>query len=316
MSKINRDDIQVIAQNSNWSEGGVAKFLEEHVYSNKPSWRKFLSLLLLGLGISFSTAGIVFFFAYNWAQLHRFAKLGLVEGLVVLVFLCLFLIKTSPLFKKTMLVGASVLVGVLWAVFGQVYQTGANAYDFFLVWTLSIAVWTLISNFSPQWVVFIVLINITLILYAEQVAHDWDGALLSLLLFAINSLFLLAFLVLPRFTQKKDYPAWFTSLLALTVVTIGTVGVSGGIFDKSSPSFVLLLLSTIALFGVGIGYGLRTKSLFYLSIIPFGLIIICCAFLLNISEDAGMLFAIGVFIIASITLLIKTLLGLQKKWNT
>lgn len=316
MPKINREDIQLIAQNSNWSEGGVATFLREHVYSNQPSWRKFLSLLFLGLGISFSTAGIVFFFAYNWAQLHRFAKLGLIEGLVILVFLCLFLIKAGPLVKKTMLVGASVLVGVLWAVFGQVYQTGANAYDFFLVWTLSIAIWSFVSNFSAQWVVFIVLINITLILYSEQVAHEWDGALLSLLLFAVNSFFLLAFLILPRFTPMKEYPSWFTTLLALAVVTIGTVGVSGGIFEKANPSFVLLLISTIILFGAGIGYGLKTKSLFYLSIIPFGLIIICCAFLLNISDDAGMLFAIGVFIIASITLLIKTLLGLQKKWNT
>ncbi|KAB5488892.1 DUF2157 domain-containing protein [Flagellimonas hadalis] len=316
MPKISREDTQIIIRNSNWSESGVATFLEEHVYSNKPMWRKFLSLLLLGLGISFSTAGIVFFFAYNWAHLHRFAKLGLIEGLVVLVFLCLFLIKARPLVKKTMLVGASVLVGVLWAVFGQVYQTGANAYDFFLVWTLSIAIWSFVSNFSPQWVVFIALINITLILYTEQVARDWNGALLSLLLFAINSLFLLAFLMLPRFTRLKSRPSWFTSLLALTVATIGTVGVSGGIFDKANASFVFLLLSTIVLFGVGIGYGLKTKSLFYLSIIPFGLIIICCAFLLNISDDAGMLFAIGVFIIASITLLIKTLLGLQKKWNT
>lgn len=316
MPKIRREDIQIVAQNSNWSEGGVATFLREHVYSNKTSWFKFLSLLLLGLGISFSTAGIVFFFAYNWAHLHRFAKLGLIEGLVVLVFLCLFLIKASPLVKKTMLVGASVLVGVLWAVFGQVYQTGANAYDFFLVWILSIAIWSFVSNFSAQWVVFIVLINITLVLYSEQVATDWNGTLLSLLLFAINSLFLLAFLIPSRFNQIKTYPTWFTSLLALAVVAIGTVGVAGGIFDKANSSFVLLLISTILVFGAGIGYGLKTKSLFYLSIIPFGLIIICCAFLLNISEDAGMLFAIGVFIIASITLLIKTLLGLQKKWNT
>src|SRR5690606_16793251 len=215
--KIHREDIQTIIRNSNWSESGVAKFLEEHVHSDQPSWRKFLSLLLLALGISFSTAGIVFFFAFNWDSLHRFTKLGLIEGLVVLVFLCLFFIKANPLVKKTMLVGASVLVGVLWAVFGQVYQTGANAYDFFLVWTLSIAVWSFVSHFAPQWVVFIALINITLILYSEQVAHDWDGALLFLLLFGINSLFLLAFLILPRFTKLQAHPSWFTNLLAVAV---------------------------------------------------------------------------------------------------
>lgn len=314
MPKISRDDIQAIVHNSNWSENGVAKALQEHVYSDRPSWRRFLSLLLLSLGISFSTSGIVFFFAYNWSQLHRFVKLGLVEGLVMLVFLCLFLLKARPLVKKTMLVAASVLVGVLWAVFGQVYQTGANAYDFFLAWTLCIAIWAFISNFAPQWLLFIALINITLVLYIEQVAHDWEGALLFLLLFGINGLFLLTFLVLPKFTKLKAHPLWFIYLLALVVVAIGTVGVSSGVFEKTTPLSVLLLLSTLVLFGAGIWFGLKTKSLFYLSIIPFGIIIIFCAFLLNISDDAGMLFAIGVFIIASISLLIKTLLGFQKKW--
>lgn len=315
MSKIGREDIQVIVQNSNWSEDGVAKALQEQVYSDKPSWRKFLSLLLLALGVSFSTSGIVFFFAFNWSQLHRFTKLGLVEGLVVLVFLCLIFIKAKPLVKKTMLVAASVLVGVLWAVFGQVYQTGANAYDFFLAWTLCIAIWTFLSNFAPQWLLFIALINITLVLYIEQVAHHWDEILLFLLLFGINSLFLLTFLILPRFTKLKAHPLWFIYLLALVVVAIGTVGVSNGVFEKTTPLAVLLLLSTLVLFGAGIWFGLKTKSLFYLSIIPFGIIIIFCAFLLNISDGAGMLFAVGVFIIASISLLIKTLLGFQKKWT-
>ncbi len=312
---MDRNNIEIISRHSNWSVDGVSKALSNHVYSGKNAWQRFLAVLFLGLGVSFSTAGVIFFFAFNWDSLHRFTKLGLIEGLVVLVFLCLFFIKANPLVKKTMLVGASVLVGVLWAVFGQVYQTGANAYDFFLVWTLSIAVWSFVSHFAPQWVAFIALINITLILYSEQVAHDWDGALLFLLLFGINSLFLLAFLILPRFTKLQAHPSWFTNLLAVAVATIGTVGVSGGVFEKTTLLAVLLLLSTLVLFGAGIWFGLKTKSLFYLSIIPFGLIIIFCAFLLNISDDAGMLFAIGVFIIASISLLIKALLGLQKKWN-
>lgn len=315
MLKMDRNDIEIISGHSNWSEDGVSKALSDHVYSGKNAWQRFLAMLFLGLGISFSTTGIVFFFAFNWDSLHRFTKLGLVQGLIVLTFSSVLLFKFKPLVQKIVLSSISVLVGVLLAVFGQVYQTGANAYDLFLAWTLFISIWVLVANFAPLWVIYIALFNITLVLYAEQVAHSWDEMLLSILLFGINSLFLISFMVLPKWTKLKPYPSWFTNLMALTVVTIGTVGVSNGVFEKTTPLAALLLLSTLVLFGAGIWFGLKTKSLFYLSIVPFGLIIIFCAFLLNISDDAGMLFAVGVFIIASISLLIKILLGFQKKWT-
>ena len=39
---------------------------------------------------------------------------------------------------KVLLLGASVLIGVFLAVFGQVYQTGADAYNLFTMWALLI----------------------------------------------------------------------------------------------------------------------------------------------------------------------------------
>ncbi|SNY94973.1 DUF2157 domain-containing protein [Flagellimonas pacifica] len=315
MAKINREDIQIINRHSNWSQKNIAKTLKENIYNNASAWHQFLKLFFLALGISFITFGIIFFFAYNWEELHKFTKIGLIEGLLVLVTLILLFSKISLVTKNILLTASSILVGVLLAVFGQIYQTGANAYDLFLGWTLLITLWVIVSNFSPLWLIYITLINTTLILYAQQVAYNWSGVTVFTLLFTINTLLLLSFIALPALIKKPNPPGWFTNVLALASVSFGTIGIVSGIFENYDPFFVLLLFLVLSLYAVGVWYALRIKNSFYLSIISFSCIVIVSAFLLKISEDAGMVFFIGLFIIASVTLVIKTLIDLQKKWT-
>ena len=45
--------------------------------------------------------------------------------------------------------GATFLIGTLFAVFGQIYQTGADAYDLFLGWTLFTILWAVAIRFAP-----------------------------------------------------------------------------------------------------------------------------------------------------------------------
>src|SRR5690606_18255651 len=208
MDKLERRDIEWIAGNSNWSRSGVAKSLEEQVYSDRASWRNFLSRGLLGLGVSFTLAGIFFFFAYNWDELHRFVKLGLLQGLLLALLLGLLLGKPGPLVKKTLLTAAALLVGALYAVHGQVYQSGADAFELFLAWTLMIALWTLAANFAPLWLLQIALINTTLILYAGQGGPAWLDSQLPTLLICLNVLFWALFEPLPKWTSTKPQPQW------------------------------------------------------------------------------------------------------------
>ena len=57
---------------------------------------------------------------------------------------------------QALLIGASVLTGVLLAVIGQVFQTGADAFELFLVWTVLILPWTLASRSAAHWLVWLV----------------------------------------------------------------------------------------------------------------------------------------------------------------
>ncbi len=314
MTKIERDDIHIISRHSNWPEGSIDKILKKEIYSNKESWQKFLRLFFVSLGVGFTTAGIIFFFAYNWAEFNKFIKLGLIEGLIITTTLIVLLSKLSLDIKKIVLTGTSVLVGVLFAVFGQIYQTGANAYDFFLGWTMFIAIWVAVSNFAPLWLVFITLVNTSLILYSQQVARDWSEVFVFTLLFIINVLFLTVSLVGKKVNEKIKAPIWFSNILSLASVSFGTIGIVAGIFDrKETPFFVLLILTSI-LYALGIRYGLKVKSGFYLSIIPLSVIFIISAALMKVSEDAGMFFFISLFVVGSVTLVVKNLIHLQRKW--
>nr|WP_299340196.1 DUF2157 domain-containing protein [Allomuricauda sp.] len=315
MSKIQRKEIHVISRNSNWSPEGIDTVLKEEVYNNKLSWQKFLKLFFISSGVGFTAAGIIFFFAYNWAELHKFIKIGLIEALIIIVTYIVLFSRLSHNTKNILLTGASILVGVLFAVFGQVYQTGANAYDFFLSWTLFIALWVMVSNYAPLWLLFITLSHTTLILYSQQVAHGWSQVALFTLLFGINTLFLLSFLFLKRRNSSIHAPTWFTHLLALASVTFATIGVLIGIFDGAQWEFLILIVVASVLYALGILHGLRNKSGFYLSIVLFSIIIIIAGLLLEVSDSAGMLLFISLFIIASVTLVIIKLFDLQRKWK-
>jgi uncharacterized membrane protein len=312
---IDKKDIRIINRYSDLSEKQVDKILKAHVYNSPESWQKFLRLLFISLGIAFTTAGILFFFAYNWADLHKFIKLGLVEGLIITLTSVVLFSNIKIDIKHIIITGTAILVGVLFAVFGQIYQTGANAYDFFLGWTIFITLWVVVLNFPPLWLVFITLVNTTLILYSEQVAHGWSAILLSTLLFSINLLFLVAFIITSKTVETIKTPNWFLNIIALATIVFSTIGISISIFEPYELATLVLVSLSVIIYAIGIIYGLRAKRGFYLSIIPFSVIVICSAFFIKISVDPGMFFIISLFIVISVTLVIRNLINLQKKWT-
>ena len=95
MTKIEREDIQILTRHSNWSEKSIDNILKKDIYSDKESWHKFLRLFFISLGVGFTTAGIIFFFAYNWGDLHKFIKIGLIEGLIISLTLVVLFSKIS-----------------------------------------------------------------------------------------------------------------------------------------------------------------------------------------------------------------------------
>ena len=98
------------------------------------SWCRAIDLYLLVLGSALCLAGVVFFFAFNWAGMHHFAKLGLVAAGVAGSASYAATRGLSRRSGQAALIAATVLVGPFWAVFGQAYQTGADPWNLFALW--------------------------------------------------------------------------------------------------------------------------------------------------------------------------------------
>ncbi|HYF61732.1 MAG TPA: DUF2157 domain-containing protein [Herpetosiphonaceae bacterium] len=150
-------------------------------------WAAFLDLLLLVLGAGLLVSGVIFFFAFNWDGMHRFAKLGLIEGaLAAAVGLASWRgLDTLP--GKVALSAAAGMVGALMAVFGQVYQTGADSYQLFALWALLISGWVLAGRFTPLWAFWLLLLDLAIWLWAIETRGELDGATL-IGLFSLNAL--------------------------------------------------------------------------------------------------------------------------------
>lgn len=314
MKNIQREDIQILSRHSNLSEKEIRSILKNNIYNSNENWQKFLKLFLISLGIGLTVSGIIFFFAYNWAELPKFAKIGLTEALLIATTGLALYSKINSTIRNIILTGAAALVGVLFAVFGQIYQTGADAYDFFLAWTIFITLWVIISDFAPLWLLYVVLINTTLVLYTQQVAKDWESMTTLILMFILNTAILIGSILMSHYKSIR-IPNWFTNILALAAVSISTFGLSLDITGIHETSIYILVPLSIIAYAAGIWYGLKTKNSLYFAIIPLSIVIIISFLLFSMIDTEAIYLLVFLFIVVSITLIIKNLMNLQKKWK-
>jgi uncharacterized membrane protein len=142
-------------------------------------WARWGLRALLALGAGQFLTGVVFFFAYNWNDLSDIAKFAVVESAVAIAALGALAVGLDRMFGQVLLTAASLLTGVLLAMIGQTYQTGADVFELFLAWAVLILPWTAISRSAAQWLLWLVIAELALWLYCEQVpmvvgGMTWD----------------------------------------------------------------------------------------------------------------------------------------------
>lgn len=145
---------------------------------------------LLFIGSALVLSGIVFFFAHNWTRLGPFMKLGIVEAGLAGCLAGAFFAGLDRLGGKVLLLCGSFLVGVFLAVYGQIYQTGADAWELFAGWAALILGFTLISRFAAHWVMELALVDLALCTWWDQVVmpnRSTNETLLFLILGLVNA---------------------------------------------------------------------------------------------------------------------------------
>ncbi|HET9637642.1 MAG TPA: DUF2157 domain-containing protein [Allosphingosinicella sp.] len=261
-------------------------------------WRGFLGQLTLWLGTISLAASVIFFFAFNWDDLGRFAKFGLVEAAILAGLALFWWLDLDGIAGKALLLLLSFLVGALLALTGQIYQTGADSFQLFAWWAVLILPWVLVGRFSPLWLVWLALLNIAAFLYF-QLAWEFEGLLWAL--FGLNSLALIAWEAAHRSGLEWLRDSWPPRLVAIGSAAFATALIVWAIMDgRGGRSTVLAVLAYAAwLVAFYFWYRRERADLFMLAGGVLSLIVAIMAFLSQnmLGSGSGGLLVIGLAVI-------------------
>ncbi|WP_171056282.1 GDYXXLXY domain-containing protein [Paenibacillus sinopodophylli] len=214
------------------------------------------------MGVSLLLAAIIYFFAANWSGLDRADKILASAGIMVLFY------GASAFFAKLkimlghhsflsaiLLVGGCVSFGAAVALLNQVYNSHADTYELFFVWSVPALLLSFITRFNPFYVLSYILVHVTLWQYffpnAMYIARTDNE------LWLIGCLFALINLILFLLTQGKllhSAPIRFVSFIvfhiALLVLSNSTQ------FEQFGPWMNIVCLAAIA---AGFYYFIRVR---------------------------------------------------------
>ena len=140
-----REDGQLSAEG--WDEAiAFCGFRPDNV-----AWRHYWRHVLLLGGVLLFAAGVIFFFAANWADMHRFTRMGIVAGLIAATGGGAVFVGLDGAFGRALLLFCGICIGPLLAVFGQTYQTGAELWELFRVWATVLFALSLVGKQAALW---------------------------------------------------------------------------------------------------------------------------------------------------------------------
>lgn len=166
-----RDDVEALARGGALTPPARAAAIRW--IRTRLEWATWIDRLLLVSGSGLVLAGILYFFAFNWAAMPAFAKFGLIE--IALAGAVVGTVRAGldrPL-GRVLMMSSAVLVGVLLAVFGQVYQTGADAWQLFGGWAALIAGWVAVGRSQPLAALWVLLLDLTLVQWLSTQHFPW-----------------------------------------------------------------------------------------------------------------------------------------------
>jgi uncharacterized membrane protein len=283
-------------------------------------WRRYGDLLLLIVGGGLLLAGIIFFVAFNWLAMDKFVKL---VGLQVLVVACAGAAWLRGAHKpegRALLFAACLLVGVFLAAFGQVYQTGADAWELFRAWALLIALWVIASRAAEHWLLLLAVTDTAIALHLEQVHfYRWVQEVGAWLILAATQVLALTGFELGRrsgyFRSLQVWPRWLLVPALLSCLAAATTVVIFGDAHGVLEAMLAVLGLIAAVFG-GYGFYRRVeRDLFPLTCIGF-----CCAWIvtmlalrvLDVGRDGhASPVLVGLLVVGMLTLLVRQV----RRWN-
>jgi uncharacterized membrane protein len=254
-------------------------------------WRRFLELATLWLGVVLLGAAVIFFFAYNWQALGRFAKFGIVEALLIGAVVAALRLGLDRPAGQAALTGAVLLTGALLALVGQVYQTGADPWELFAAWGGATLAWVLIGRFAALWLVWLGIANIAVVLYDRTFGGLFgilfDTGRLLWVLFALNTAALVIWEVVAARGVAWLDARWAVRLLATASGALATALALWAIFEHRAVDLSGLVAYAAWLAGAYAAYRQRRLDLYMLAGAVLSVVVVAAGALSRAFLDRG-----------------------------
>lgn len=115
------------------------------------AWLTYWRQVFLLSGVLFFLAGIICFIAWNWDDMQPFARMTLVGVIVAGAGIGSVAVGPDSRPGQALLLACGVAMGPLLAVFGQTYQTGAELWELFRVWTVLLVALAIAGKQAGLW---------------------------------------------------------------------------------------------------------------------------------------------------------------------
>lgn len=291
-----------------WTEQGLltSEQLERALAPEQPQpaarhWLLALDRVLAFYGCLLLALGVIFFFAFNWEQLHRFAKLGLAVAALSGFAGAALVVARGTVAYRAALFGASLATGGLLALIGQTYQTGADIWQLFAVWAALSLPWALLSRSVACWALFWGIANLALLRYLALStgwfvgdSTDIVAALMKVAVF--NALLLLLFESrsswLPQTASVIQRLAGAGLLAALALAAMLA-------WWRQEQLYPLFVLGAVYLLGIPVYQRVR-RDLLMLALQLYSLVVVLAAGLARLLEDVDGLvqyWTLGLFLL-------------------
>ena len=255
--------------------------------------------------VIFLIAGVTSFTAYNWENMSNIEKLA-VPSVLIIVGLVAYLFLKKEIYKNLAIFFSSFMIGTLFAVYGQVYQTGADVWILFRNWAIFLIIPMVVTGYYSVIILFSIVTTISTGFYLDLYLSEAIVPFLSSLIFGV-------ILMVYPFLQKR-FNFKFNNVFYNTMIGIFYICfiASGSIaINEDDYGFIAIILY-LAFVGVVylVGYGqLKKITVKVLSITSLGFFGV--AFIMKMIKNIFFT-DVTIYILLSLLVIIGTIAGVVK----
>ena len=255
--------------------------------------------------VIFLIAGVTSFTAYNWENMSNIEKLA-VPSVLIVVGLVAYLFLKKEIYKNLAIFFSSFMIGTLFAVYGQVYQTGADVWILFRNWAIFLIIPMVATGYYSVMILFSIVTTISTGFYLDLYLSEAIVPFLSSLIFGI-------ILMVYPFLQKR-FNFKFNNIFYNTMIGIFYICfmASGFIAINTDDYGFIAIILYLAFVGAVylIAYGqLKKITVKVLSITALG--VFGVAFIIKMVEN--LFFTdLTAYILLSLLVIIGTIAGVVK----